>query len=318
MQVDVGPLGLTPEEALARLSPQGVGLSMTVHPTILRAVTHLDVADQDIERADRADPAGAGSPCRRLSACRRLVLEAPARRAAAERQCRRLPGRASSPGARRSGSPTSSRASRRRRTRSTRRLDHEDVHRRRDHAAPRRGQARPRGPALEARPRGRARHADAAPDARARLGPAARAARRRSGRRSASRDERAAGGLEEAEQVLRAGERWHYSNLAYALLGRSSRGSRERPSATYVQERLLGPVGLERTTWGPGDGRGAAVLRRALLRRRRREPVLELRRQGRRVRRSRARPATSPAGARSSATRTSRSWPPRRWRRCTT
>ena len=58
------------------------------------------------------------------------------------------------------------------------RLDHEDVHRGRDHAAARRGQARPRGHARQAR-RGRRARADAAPAALAHVGPAARDARRR-------------------------------------------------------------------------------------------------------------------------------------------
>jgi threonine aldolase len=51
VQVDVGPLGLTKAEALERLHQAGVGLSATIHPTRLRAVTHLDVTDEDIERA---------------------------------------------------------------------------------------------------------------------------------------------------------------------------------------------------------------------------------------------------------------------------
>src|SRR5207249_4670559 len=51
VQVDVGPLGLTPADALERLWQQGVGLSMTAHPTRLRAVTHLDVDDDDIDGA---------------------------------------------------------------------------------------------------------------------------------------------------------------------------------------------------------------------------------------------------------------------------
>ena len=51
VQVDVGPLGLTPSDALERLWQQGVGLSMTAHPTRLRAVTHLDVDDDDIDGA---------------------------------------------------------------------------------------------------------------------------------------------------------------------------------------------------------------------------------------------------------------------------
>ena len=51
VQVDVEPYGLTKWDALARLKEHGVGLSATVHPTKLRAVTHLDVSDDDIERA---------------------------------------------------------------------------------------------------------------------------------------------------------------------------------------------------------------------------------------------------------------------------
>ena len=51
VQVDVEPYGLTKWEALERLKEHGVGLSATVHPTKLRAVTHLDVSDDDIERA---------------------------------------------------------------------------------------------------------------------------------------------------------------------------------------------------------------------------------------------------------------------------
>jgi threonine aldolase len=51
VQLDVEPYGLTKWEALARLKEHGVGMSATVHPTRLRAVTHLDVSDDDIDRA---------------------------------------------------------------------------------------------------------------------------------------------------------------------------------------------------------------------------------------------------------------------------
>ncbi|MFN2628503.1 MAG: low specificity L-threonine aldolase [Gaiellaceae bacterium] len=51
VQVDVGPLGLTKAGALDRLKEAGVGLSGTIHPTVLRAVTHLDVSDEDVDRA---------------------------------------------------------------------------------------------------------------------------------------------------------------------------------------------------------------------------------------------------------------------------
>ena len=64
VQVDVGPLGLDPSEALERLAQQGVGLSMTVHPTILRAVTHLDVDDDDVGRAVELIPRALGALAR--------------------------------------------------------------------------------------------------------------------------------------------------------------------------------------------------------------------------------------------------------------
>ena len=60
VQVDVAPLGLTKWEALERLKDAGVGLSATVHPTKLRAVTHLDVSGDDIERAVELIPRALG------------------------------------------------------------------------------------------------------------------------------------------------------------------------------------------------------------------------------------------------------------------
>jgi threonine aldolase len=56
VQLDVGSLGLTAEAALARLARAGVGLSRTIHPTVLRAVTHLDVTDADVGVAAEAVP----------------------------------------------------------------------------------------------------------------------------------------------------------------------------------------------------------------------------------------------------------------------
>ena len=51
VQIDAARLGFDRSDALARLSAAGVGLSTTIHPTVMRAVTHLDVTDDDIERA---------------------------------------------------------------------------------------------------------------------------------------------------------------------------------------------------------------------------------------------------------------------------
>jgi threonine aldolase len=51
VQVDVAPLGLVRAEALSHLRDAGIGLSATIHPTVMRAVTHLDVTDEDIDGA---------------------------------------------------------------------------------------------------------------------------------------------------------------------------------------------------------------------------------------------------------------------------
>lgn len=56
-------------------------------------------------------------------------------------------------------------------------------------------------------------------------------------------------GLGEAEQVLGPGERWHYSNLAFALLGEVVARRSGLEYGRYVEERLLAPVGLSRTSW---------------------------------------------------------------------
>jgi threonine aldolase len=56
VQVDVAPLGLGRDDALTRLRQAGVGLSSTIHPTVLRAVTHLGISDEDVERASEIVP----------------------------------------------------------------------------------------------------------------------------------------------------------------------------------------------------------------------------------------------------------------------
>jgi threonine aldolase len=64
VQVELAPLGLEPAEALERLWQQGIGLSMTAHPTKLRAVTHLDIGDKEIEQAVELIPRTLGALAR--------------------------------------------------------------------------------------------------------------------------------------------------------------------------------------------------------------------------------------------------------------
>lgn len=64
VQVDVGAIGFDSAEGIARLAEVGVGLSGTVTPGVLRAVTHLDIDDDDIERAIELAPSALGLPVR--------------------------------------------------------------------------------------------------------------------------------------------------------------------------------------------------------------------------------------------------------------
>jgi len=59
VQVDVAALGLTPPDAVARLAEAGVGLSPTGGGR-LRAVTHLDIGEDDVERALELVPRALG------------------------------------------------------------------------------------------------------------------------------------------------------------------------------------------------------------------------------------------------------------------
>jgi CubicO group peptidase (beta-lactamase class C family) len=68
--------------------------------------------------------------------------------------------------------------------------------------------------------------------------------------RPPSREELLAG-LGEAEQVLTPGERWHYSNLAYGLLGEIVARLHERPYREVLQQRVLDPLGLAQTGLDP-------------------------------------------------------------------
>jgi threonine aldolase len=51
VQIDLGRIGRDRSATLADLAERGVGLSSTIHPTVVRAVTHLDLTDEDVDRA---------------------------------------------------------------------------------------------------------------------------------------------------------------------------------------------------------------------------------------------------------------------------
>jgi threonine aldolase len=58
VQIDVGP---ERAGAIERMKDNGVLVSTTVHPTVVRAVTHLDISDEGIDRALEAIPAALGA-----------------------------------------------------------------------------------------------------------------------------------------------------------------------------------------------------------------------------------------------------------------
>jgi threonine aldolase len=64
VQVDVGALDLGEWEAVDRLRTEGVLLSRTMRPGVLRAVTHLDIDDDDIECAAELVPQALGDHVR--------------------------------------------------------------------------------------------------------------------------------------------------------------------------------------------------------------------------------------------------------------
>lgn len=59
--------------------------------------------------------------------------------------------------------------------------------------------------------------------------------------------------LGDIEQVLEPSTAWHYSNIAYVLLGEVVERLTGKPYRDAVDERLLRPVGLARTTWEQAD-----------------------------------------------------------------
>jgi CubicO group peptidase (beta-lactamase class C family) len=59
--------------------------------------------------------------------------------------------------------------------------------------------------------------------------------------------------LAEAETVLEPGERWHYSNLGYILLGEIVARIAGTELSEYIEDRLIRPLGLSRTGWEPQE-----------------------------------------------------------------
>lgn len=59
--------------------------------------------------------------------------------------------------------------------------------------------------------------------------------------------------LADSERVLAPGAYWHYSNLAFALLGEVVARVSGRAAEQYLDERVLAPLGMTRTTWAAAE-----------------------------------------------------------------
>jgi CubicO group peptidase (beta-lactamase class C family) len=82
--------------------------------------------------------------------------------------------------------------------------------------------------------------------------------------------------LPEAEQVLPGATAWHYSNLAYALLGHVVGRVTGTPFREHIEERFLRPLGLRRTTWGFAPPHARPYFVEPYSEALRREPELDL------------------------------------------
>jgi CubicO group peptidase (beta-lactamase class C family) len=90
-----------------------------------------------------------------------------------------------------------------------------------------------------------------------------------------SREELLAG-TADAEQVLQPGSWWHYSNLAYALLGEVVARAHGASWEEALQERILDPLGLTRTTPEESDPSARGYFVEPYSDAVRREPELDL------------------------------------------
>jgi CubicO group peptidase (beta-lactamase class C family) len=84
-------------------------------------------------------------------------------------------------------------------------------------------------------------------------------------------------GVARAGRVLEPGRRWHYSNLAFALLGEVVARSFALPWEVALQERLLQPLGMARTTLEPVEPSARGYFVEPYADVARREPLLPLR-----------------------------------------
>ncbi|MFL6041049.1 MAG: serine hydrolase domain-containing protein [Gaiellales bacterium] len=82
--------------------------------------------------------------------------------------------------------------------------------------------------------------------------------------------------LDESEQVLDPGTAFHYSNLAFSLLGEVVARLRDQAWRDVIRERITGPLGMERTSPEPSNPRATGYLVMPYSDEARAEPELDL------------------------------------------
>ena len=122
-------------------------------------------------------------------------------------------------------------------------------------------------------------------------------------------------GVEEAEQVLPSHHAFHYSNLAYGLLGQVVERVTGEDWEHVVRARVLDPLGMTRTGLAPAHDRAVGYQVDPYAGTAREEPLFELERPLRSADSGRRWP-TWPATPPTSRVPTVGSSPPRRSTRC--
>jgi CubicO group peptidase (beta-lactamase class C family) len=75
--------------------------------------------------------------------------------------------------------------------------------------------------------------------------------------------EEALAALGQVELVHDPGQAWHYSNLGFVLLGQIVASRAGIPIERYVEQRILQPLGLAETSWGPSEPAARGYLTQA-------------------------------------------------------
>ncbi|WP_194853162.1 serine hydrolase [Nocardia sp. SYP-A9097] len=81
--------------------------------------------------------------------------------------------------------------------------------------------------------------------------------------------------FDHVELVAEPGHRWHYSNLGYAVIGQIIERVTGSPCEALIDQRLLNPLDLARTTWKPSEDAAVGYRLDPYADRMHREPAMD-------------------------------------------